>query len=225
MTDDNTDASGNGMRKTVPLREGVRDNPAPDDPVFTQLNGKWSWEVTFGDTARSRGRYMYESLEEARGGYLFSRALCEEPQDQMRQLRSEIIERRRIFSFNILANAFQISPYSHWKFYGVDEKYAVLTRDLWLKVIAASSVNERPYVSDLFDCDDFALCLAADASRLGTNACGQVHDYGTMHAYNLLVIDNKGKLSFDVLEAQSDRWVDMSRAQNMYGGRDGMVIF
>ena len=52
----------------------------------------------------------------------------------------------------------------------------------------ALSVQNRVYVPERFDCDDFATSFKADLSRLGVTAVGFVLDYSSSHAYNAVVL-------------------------------------
>ena len=71
----------------------------------------------------------------------------------------------------------------------LDKKFwATDKATMWAVVDKALSVQNRLYVPERFDCDDFAMAFKSDLSRLGITATGFVIDYSSSHAYNAVVL-------------------------------------
>ena len=109
-----------------------------------------------------------------------------------------------------------------------DLKYYVDRWDVWQKFIASDWLNYRKYVTDRFDCDNFAFLFASRAANIVTlNTCGVC--YGTInspktgqllgyHAFNLIVALNNGILVPFLYEPMNDGWtVWDKKANNIIG--------
>ena len=71
-----------------------------------------------------------------------------------------------------------------------EKGYWCLEADKWQHVIIQCLSNLKPFVQDVRDFNCEAMCIAADANRLGTNACGFVmRPDGT--SFNILVVHDK----------------------------------
>jgi len=90
----------------------------------------------------------------------------------------------------------------------LDKKYKAIDIDTLLKVLHLDPVSENLYVSDKYDCDNFAFELFAKLKKwqgrlaigiiIGTSASG------TRHAWNYVVIHDKGKFKVIFIESQTD---------------------
>ena len=91
---------------------------------------------------------------------------------------------------------------------GVDSKYRVLRRADWDEVLAATDTDAEQYVSEWYDCDDFAVSFKAEvAEKYGINGVGIVLDYAMGHAYNAVFVYNEdGSVSAEMVEPQNDNW-------------------
>ena len=79
-----------------------------------------------------------------------------------------------------------------------DRKFWAPTIEIVKETIDRSEVPERRYMSERFDCDDFARCLHADFILSGITAIGVVYDDASRHAY--LAVSALQELSSSELE-------------------------
>ena len=91
---------------------------------------------------------------------------------------------------------------------GVDSQYRVLPRDAWDEVLGKTDTDAEQYVSEWYDCDDFAVSFKAEvAEKYGVNGVGIVLDYQMGHAYNaVFVVDDGGRVTAEMVEPQNDNW-------------------
>lgn len=96
--------------------------------------------------------------------------------------------------------------------YGADRKYRTTNVEKIREIVEKSWVIKKKYISDYYDCDDFALDMKADlASVFGITAVALVK--GTeitteaneriSHRHNLFVATENGELDVFILEAQN----------------------
>lgn len=70
----------------------------------------------------------------------------------------------------------------------LDSKFRMVNQDEMAKIIGWSWVDQKQYVSDYFDCEDFAFCFKSEVSRMFMlNQVGLVIDWSGGHGYNLIV--------------------------------------
>ena len=94
---------------------------------------------------------------------------------------------------------------SHWQRIHLDNKYFVCTKPEFQKVVDANTIDEKKYIKDQFDCDNFAFAFKAQvAMQYKLNNVGMVIDHSGGHAYNVIVFSN-GKA--ELFEPQNDRWI------------------
>ena len=107
----------------------------------------------------------------------------------------------------------------------LDKKYVVLPFDLWEEVIKANKVDEDHFLTDVYDCEDFAMGFKFQCARdFHCNGVGWVIDTSSQHAYcALLTRDGNNNLTFKFLEPQNDRIVELGDRQ--YLGRKGTVTW
>lgn len=100
----------------------------------------------------------------------------------------------------------------------LDEKYRVPTLDEWVEIINSDRLNEeKEYMKDVFDCDNFAIVFSAHCSeKYNINsagvAAGRIYSAKTgeflgLHAYNLLVVDEDSHVVLYLYEPQTDEYV------------------
>ena len=107
----------------------------------------------------------------------------------------------------------------------LDRQYVALPQAVWDEIIAKDDIDSKVYVSELFDCDDFAFGLKAAASRqYDVNGCGLVVSVESKHAFSVMLVrEPDDSLSFRFLEPQTDDWV--STDDPNYSLESGFVLF
>ena len=113
----------------------------------------------------------------------------------------------------------------------IDRTYTALPMAVWLQVLEWSDVDRIEYVSEVRDCDNFAIALTGQIGlRLKVNGCGIVFDWSGKHAYNVLLVKDtaQGGIYAVVVEPQSDRIAQVGESKGpteMYKADRGMIIF
>jgi len=97
-----------------------------------------------------------------------------------------------------------------------DEKYYIIDWNDWLNIIETDWIGEHQYMSDKFDCDNFAINFSSYASYVfdinSAGTCyGQVFDKNTNnflagHAFNLIIALKDGKLTPILYEPMTRNW-------------------
>ena len=104
--------------------------------------------------------------------------------------------------------------------FALDNKYQVTTQKDMKKIIDWDWTDNKKYVAEKYDCDNFAFSFKAMVDkRFGLNGVGLVIDYSGGHAYNIVVFQDG---SVKIFEPQSDRWPKVGRGQ--YKFQNGSVI-
>ena len=86
----------------------------------------------------------------------------------------------------------------------LDSKYWVCTKKDFQNWIEWDWTNGKRYISEEYDCDNFAFSFKARCDRkIGINAVGLVIDYSGGHAYNLVVFSD---VAPELFEPQNDSW-------------------
>ena len=92
----------------------------------------------------------------------------------------------------------------HMLLYLVDEHYYCLTADEWKEVIAAVGVDPVKYAADTYDCDSFSRYWWAEINhRFKVNGMLTVVDFSGEHSYNLLLVNDGGKIVPRLFEPQT----------------------
>ena len=106
-----------------------------------------------------------------------------------------------------------------------DTKYRILDGTGWGGVLDYTGVDKRRYISEFFDCDNFAIALAAVcAMKFQINSVGIVLDFSGGHAYAVLPVrQENGSIEIVILEPQNDQYI--VSLGGMYQGRFGIAIF
>ena len=108
-----------------------------------------------------------------------------------------------------------------WQRINLDNKYWVCDKIEFQKVVDANTIDEKKYIVDKFDCDNFAFAFKAQvAMQYNLNNVGLVIDHSGGHAYNVVVFSNS---SAQLFEPQNDRWVRQGESK-LYTFEEGIVI-
>ena len=105
----------------------------------------------------------------------------------------------------------------------LDRAYTVPTMDYFLYVALADLIDQKPYIEDFRDCDDYALWFKAMCSlNYGITSTGLVRDYSSGHAYNSVVFPEGNVMLF---EPQTDSLTFITkRNRKMYGLGFGFIL-
>ena len=91
-----------------------------------------------------------------------------------------------------------------------DRAYWVPTPALLNLALRRSKVDQRKYVAERFDCDDFAICVKADLLKIGITAVGMVKDRSSAHAYlAIATVGEDEEIAVRFVEPQTDQAVDL----------------
>lgn len=107
--------------------------------------------------------------------------------------------------------------------------FRCLPEETWDLYLQWSRIDRLKYITEMFDCDDFALCMKAEiARRFRLNSCIFVIDYSGGHAYNMLgTVKDDGGVWFTIIEPQTDGKVivgEKMSATEMYALEHGYLI-
>jgi len=84
----------------------------------------------------------------------------------------------------------------------LDKKYYMTDQSNFLNIVAWDWTDSYDYVRERFDCDKFAIMFKSRVNeRFLLNQVGVVLDYGSGHAYNLIIYPDGNIM---LLEPQSD---------------------
>lgn len=109
----------------------------------------------------------------------------------------------------------------NWQLIRLDNKYWVCNKSEFMRVVRTNTINEKQYVLDQFDCDNFAFNFKAQvAFQYNLNNVGMVIDNSGGHAYNIVVFNNG---TAQLFEPQSDRWITPGESK-MYSFKKGVII-
>ena len=102
----------------------------------------------------------------------------------------------------------------------LDNKYQVTTQKDMKKIIDWDWTDNKTYVKEKYDCDNFAFSFKAMVDRkFGVNNVGLVIDYSAGHAYNIIVFNDGAVRLF---EPQTDKWPRIGTA--MYKFEEGKIL-
>lgn len=90
----------------------------------------------------------------------------------------------------------------------LDRKYNIYSLQDIKEYLELSSISEKQYVKEKFDCDNFALELYVDVKRWAA-LCPIGFTTGTSakegsHAWNCIIVEDAGELKLLYIEPQSD---------------------
>ena len=102
----------------------------------------------------------------------------------------------------------------------LDSKYWACSKKEFQDWITWDWTNKKKYISEQYDCDNFAFNFKARVARkFGVNSVGLVIDYSGGHAYNLIVFSDG---TWKIFEPQNDRWPTIRTGQ--YKFEDGFIL-
>ena len=102
----------------------------------------------------------------------------------------------------------------------LDNKYLVTNQADMKKIIDWDWTDNRKYVAEKYDCDNFAFSFKAMVDRkFGVNNVGLVIDYSGGHAYNIFVFND---CTVRLFEPQSDKWPRIGTT--MYKFEEGKIL-
>ena len=102
----------------------------------------------------------------------------------------------------------------------LDSKYWVCDRSEFDKIVQWDWTDKKQYISEKYDCDNFAFSFKATVDRqFHLNCVGLVIDWSGGHAYNLVVFKDG---TWSAFEPQSDSWPSLG--QGMYKFESKIVI-
>lgn len=138
-------------------------------------------------------------------------------------VRRLVRDSEREFTQVEVVAALNASPLAALQDVPVDNVYWGVSKAAWDGMLAYTGVDRIPYVSDRFDCDNFAVNFAAVvADKFDINGVGIVVDGSGGHAYNSVLIADNDRLSIGIVEPQNDLYV--LKAQGMYKARYGFIF-
>ena len=86
----------------------------------------------------------------------------------------------------------------------LDNKYVAVSEKEFQKIIDWDWTDNKKYVDEKYDCDNFAFSFKARVDRkFHINTVGLVIDYDGGHAYNIIIFSNG---TSKIFEPQSDSW-------------------
>ena len=86
----------------------------------------------------------------------------------------------------------------------LDNKYVAVSEKEFQKIIDWDWTDNKKYVAEKYDCDNFAFSFKARLDRkFHINTVGLVIDYDGGHAYNIIIFSNG---TSKIFEPQSDSW-------------------
>ena len=105
----------------------------------------------------------------------------------------------------------------------LDSKYWVCSRIDFDAIIKWDWTNDKKYVAEKYDCDNFAFSFKARMDRkFHLNNVGLVIDYSGGHAYNCVVFSDG---TAELFEPQSDRFVTDRIGTGQYKSQEGIIVF
>ena len=106
----------------------------------------------------------------------------------------------------------------------LDSRYWAVSRATWDAMIAAYGPDRNKYVSERYDCDDFAFSFKGGMGHTyEVNGVGIVLNWGHAHAYNAILVNDGGKCVVEYLEPQNDQFV-RTPAPALYQLTHGLII-
>lgn len=102
----------------------------------------------------------------------------------------------------------------------LDSRYWVCGKEDFLKIVKWDWTNEKRYIQNQYDCENFAFYFKASVNRhFGLNNVGFVLDTSSAHAYNIVVFSNG---TAEIFEPQNDSWPRIG--QRIYKFKEGKIL-
>lgn len=145
----------------------------------------------------------------------------------LRKVRAEIQKYEMVFDSSKVRTAFQKVLNNNISILLLDSKYWAASQEAWDLILQYNGVDTQKYVSDRYDCDDFAFSFKGAVSRkFAVNGVGLVIDFSGHHAYNCVLVHKDNDLSVEFIEPQNDQFVrkDAANAKACYQLTSGIVL-
>ena len=108
-----------------------------------------------------------------------------------------------------------------WQRIVLDNKYWTCSKEAFQEIIDYNTLNEKQYVSEQYDCDNFAFTFNAQVGlNHNLNNVGLVIDNSGGHAYNVVIFDDG---TAELFEPQNDRWITPGES-GAYTFQTGIII-
>jgi len=108
-----------------------------------------------------------------------------------------------------------------WQRILLDNKYWTCSKEEFQKVVEYNTINEKQYVLEQYDCDNFAFAFKAQvAMNHNLNSVGLVIDNSAGHAYNVVIFEDG---TAELFEPQNDTWITPGQSE-MYKFEKGIII-
>ena len=108
-----------------------------------------------------------------------------------------------------------------WQRIVLDNKYWTCSKEAFQEIIDYNTLNEKQYVSEQYDCDNFAFTFKAQVGlNHNLNNVGLVIDNSGGHAYNVVIFDDG---TAELFEPQNDRWITPGES-GAYTFQTGIII-
>ncbi|MCY3744485.1 MAG: hypothetical protein OXH00_26005 [Candidatus Poribacteria bacterium] len=153
-------------------------------------------------------------------------------EDALRELEAEDAARNLIKKHISVASADEIKAAVERSPLGAgiqvlpcDRRYQILNSEGWGGALDYTGIDRIRYISEFFDCDNFALALAVVcAMKFHINSVGICLDFSGGHAYAILPVRQPdGSIEIVILEPQNDKYI--ISLGGMYQGKFGIAIF
>ena len=109
----------------------------------------------------------------------------------------------------------------NWQRILLDNKYWTCSKTDFQKVVDFNTINEKKYILEQYDCDNFAFAFKAQVGmNHKLNNVGLVIDNSSGHAYNIVIFDDG---TAELFEPQNDSWITPGQTE-MYKFKRGIII-
>lgn len=143
-----------------------------------------------------------------------------------RNVRRLVKRHVREVSAQQVADAYRLSMLRNLQLQLFDSRYLALPAEVWQTVLDYTQIDKKPYKSEHYDCDNFAMALCGQVPTFfDVNGVGLVADFSGGHAYNALIVYEGVSLEIVAVEPQSDQWGVVKQGGRMYAAMTGYTIF
>jgi len=99
------------------------------------------------------------------------------------------------------------------KIYLLDHTYYLPKKEDIMKLLKDTNVDKLKYISDFFDCDDFAIRLWGVTSQGKWASTTLGFACGNRHAFNIVILEDE---KLYIIEPQNDKLIPIERAGRKY---------
>ena len=141
------------------------------------------------------------------------------------KLHDELKGRWKVHSAADVRNAWQSNTeLNHIYLMLMDDEYHALSMADWSKVLALLDTRKHAYTHHYWDCNSFAILAKAEVSMTLVNSMGIVLNVGGRHAFNSMLVDTDGKLSYAFAEPQIDKPIALGSRPCYTFSSNGMCL-